>query len=83
MRSEGAKSAEELQPDLSTGRCEGNDDGDGNENDKKAIDLISKTTTLRAFLCISLPSLHDYVNTRQQPSFPFPELLYSPLKFNS
>ena len=73
MRSEG-RSAEELQPDLSTGRSEGNDDGDGNENGKKAIDLISKTTTLHAFLCISLPSLHDYVTTRQQPSFSFPEL---------
>ena len=50
------------------------DDGDSNENGKKAIDLISKTTTLHAFLCISLPSLHDYVTTRQQPSFSFPEL---------
>ena len=40
-----------------------NDDGDGNENGKKAIGLISKTTTLHvhhAFLYISLPSLHDY-----------------------
>ena len=41
-----------------------NDDGDGNENGKKAIGLNSgKTTTLHvhhAFLYISLPSLHDY-----------------------
>ena len=37
--------------------------GDGNENFKKAIGLISKTTILHvhhAFLYISLPSLHDY-----------------------
>ena len=40
-----------------------NDDGDGNENDKKAIGLISKTTTLQvhcAFCKFSFPSLHDY-----------------------
>ena len=41
-----------------------NDDGDGNENGKKAIGLNSgKTTTLHvhhAFLYASLPSLHDY-----------------------
>ena len=40
-----------------------NDDGDGNEDVKKAIGLLSKTTTLHvhhAFLYISLPSLHDY-----------------------
>ena len=39
-----------------------NDDGNGNENGKKAIGLISKTTTLlvqHAFLYISLPFLHD------------------------
>ena len=39
------------------------DDGDGNENAKKAIGLITKTTILHihhAFLYISLPSLHDY-----------------------
>ena len=41
------------------------DDGDGNENGKKAIglDMTSKTTTLHvhhSFLYISLPSLHDY-----------------------
>ena len=43
-----------------------NDDGDGNENGKKAIGLIKKkttTTTLHlhhALLYISLPSFHDY-----------------------
>ena len=40
-----------------------NDDGDGNEDVKKAIGLLRKTTTLHvhhAFLYISLPSLHDY-----------------------
>ena len=40
-----------------------NDDGDGNENGKKTIGSISKTTTLHVhhtFLYISLPSLHDY-----------------------
>ena len=40
-----------------------NDDGDGNENHKKAIGLISKTVTLHvhlAFLYISLTLLHDY-----------------------
>ena len=40
-----------------------NDDGDGNENVKKAIGLLSKTTSLHvhhAFLYISLPLQHDY-----------------------
>ena len=40
-----------------------NDDGEGNENAKKAIGLLSKTTTLHVnhtFLYISLLSLHDY-----------------------
>ena len=40
-----------------------NDEGDGNENDKKAIGLISKTTTLHvhcAFCKFSFQSLHDY-----------------------
>ena len=40
-----------------------NDDGDGNEDVKKAIGLLRKTTTLHvhhAFLYISLPSFHDY-----------------------
>ena len=45
---------------LGTLRCH---DGDDNENVKKAIGWISKTTTLHvhlAFLYISLPSLRDY-----------------------
>ena len=49
-----------------------NDDGDGNENVKKAIGLLSKTTTLHvhhAFLYISLPLLHDY--DVKMPSFTF------------
>ena len=40
-----------------------NEDVDGKEDVKKAIGLLSKTTTLyvhHAFLYISLPSLHDY-----------------------
>ena len=40
-----------------------NDDGDGNEDVKKAIGSLRKTTTLHvhhAFLYISLPSFHDY-----------------------
>ena len=40
-----------------------NDYGDGNENDKKAIGLIRKTTTLHvhcAFCTFSFQSLHDY-----------------------
>ena len=39
-----------------------NDHSDGNENVKKVIGLLSKTTTLHVqhtFLYISLPSLHD------------------------
>ena len=39
-----------------------NDDGDGNEDVKKAIGLLSKTTTLHVhhtFSYISSPSLHD------------------------
>ena len=43
--------------------CLRNDYGDGNENDKKAIGLISKTTTLHvhcAFCKFSFPSLHGY-----------------------
>ena len=38
------------------------DDGDGNEDVKKAIGLITKTTILHvhhALMYISLPSLHD------------------------
>ena len=48
------------------------EDGDGNENIKKAKGLITKTTTLHvhhAFLNISLPSLHDYDVT--MPNFTF------------
>ena len=40
-----------------------NDEGDGNEDVKKAIGLLRKTTTLHvhhAFLYTSSPSLHDY-----------------------
>ena len=40
-----------------------NDDGNNNENVKKAIGLFHKTTTLHvhhSFLYISLPSLHNY-----------------------
>ena len=40
-----------------------NDDGDGNENVKKAIGLLRKTTSSHvhhAFLYISLPLLHNY-----------------------
>ena len=40
-----------------------NDDGDGNENVKEAVGLLSKTTSLHvhhAFLCITLPLLHNY-----------------------
>ena len=40
-----------------------NDDGDGNQDVKKAIGSLRKTTTLHmhhAFLYISLLSLHDY-----------------------
>ena len=42
---------------------DGDGDGDGNEDVKKAIGLLRKTTTLHvhhAFLYISLPYLHDY-----------------------
>ena len=49
-----------------------NDDGDGNKNVKKAISLLSKTTSLHvhyAFLYISLPVLHDY--DVKMPSFTF------------
>ena len=75
-----------------------NDDADGNENGKKGIGLISKTTTLHvhhAFLYISLPSLPDYnvkvpeftfCRGREHKTttfFSFPQLWYSPLEFNS
>ena len=54
---------------LGTVRCH---DGDDNENVKKAIGWISKTTTLHvhlAFLFISLPSLRDY--DEKMPKFTF------------
>ena len=46
--------------------------GDGNENVKKAMGLLSKTTSLHvyhAFLYISLPLLHE--NDVKMPSFLF------------
>ena len=46
--------------------------GDGDENIKKAIRLLSKTTSLHVrhtFLYISLPLLHDY--NMKMPSFTF------------
>ena len=49
-----------------------NDDEDGNENVKTAIGLSSKTTSLHvhhAFLCISLPLLHDF--DVKMPNFTF------------
>ena len=49
-----------------------NDDGDYNENVKKAMGLLSKTTSLHVhhtFLYISLPLLHDY--DVKMPSFTF------------
>ena len=48
------------------------DNSDGNENVKKAIGLLSKTTSLHvrhAFLYISLLLLHDY--DVKMPSFTF------------
>ena len=53
------------------GSCS-NEDGDGSENVKKAIGLLSKTTTLHvhhAFLYISLPPLQDY--NVKMPNFTF------------
>ena len=49
-----------------------NDDGDGDENIKKTIRLLSKTTSLHVrhtFLYISLPLLHNY--DMKMPSFTF------------
>ena len=49
-----------------------NDEGESSENVKKAIGLISKTTTLNVqhtFLYISLPSQHDY--SVKMPNFTF------------
>ena len=76
-----------------------NDDGDGNENVKKAIGLLSKTTSLHvhhAFLYISLPLLHDYdvkmprvsrfmedVNKRRQTFLSLSKLECGPKEINS
>ena len=72
-----------------------NDDAYGDENGKKAKGLISKTTTLHAFLYLSLPSLPDYNvkvpeftfgpgrEHKTTTFFSFPGLWYSPLEFNS
>ena len=49
-----------------------NDNSDGNENVKKAIGLLSRTTSLHmhhTFLYISSPLLHDY--NMKMPSFTF------------
>ena len=48
-----------------------NNNGDGNENVKKATGILSKTTTRVSyfFLYISLPSLHDY--DEKMPNFTF------------
>ena len=73
------------------------DDEDGSENVKKAIGLLSKTTTLHVhhgFLYIALSSLHDYNvkvpnftfcrgHERRRLYFSFLELWYSLLEFNS
>ena len=74
-----------------------NEDGDGNEDVKKAIGLLRKTTTLHvqhAFLYISLPSLHDYdvkmpnckfyfINKRRRISFSLSKLECGPQEINS
>ena len=75
-----------------------NEDGDGNEDVKKAIGLLRKTTTLHvyhAFLYISLPSLHDYdvkmpnckftedVNKRRRISFSLSKVECGPQGNNS
>ena len=54
------------------GRGLRSNDADGNENVKKTIGLISKTTTLHVhhtFLYISFPFLHDY--DVKMPNFAF------------
>ena len=75
-----------------------NDDGDGNENGKKynrfvlAKHQLARTSHV---FYISVHSLNDFdvklpkftycggVNRTQRLSFPFPELPYTPLEFNS
>ena len=72
-----------------------NDDGDGNENDKKAIakqqlctcitlfcTFLSRRCTTTTWKCLISRFVEDG-NTRQQLSFSFPELWYSLLEFNS
>ena len=75
-----------------------NDDGDGNENGKKANMFRSTKqqlcTYITRFFCISLLSLHDYNvkvpnftfcrgrERRRRLSFSFPELWYSLLEFH-
>ena len=75
-----------------------NDDSDGNQDVKKAIALLRKTTTLHvhhAFLYISSRSLHDYdvkcliasfmedVNKRGRISFSLSKLECGPQEINS
>ena len=75
-----------------------NDGGDGNEDVKKAIGLLSKTTSLHvhhAFLYVSLPSLHDCnvkmpnckfmkdANKRRRISFSLSKLECGPQEINS
>ena len=72
-----------------------NDDGDGNDNDKKAIGLDKPNnnfarasrffvhfSTVVARNCLISRFVEDG-NKRQKLSFSFPELWCSPLEFNS
>ena len=76
-----------------------NDNGDGNKNGKKAIcsdwqkqqfctyitlfcSFPCRRCTTMTWNCLISRFVED-VNTRQQPSFAFPELWYSPLESNS
>ena len=76
-----------------------NDDGDVNENGKKAIGLDWQNNNFArasgffcTFLCshcttttwkCQISRFMEYVKTRQRLSFPFPELRYSLSEFNS
>ena len=76
-----------------------NDNGDGNENGKKAVgsdwqkqQFCTYITLFCSFLCHGcttttwkclISRFVEDVNTRQQPSFALPELWYSPLESNS
>ena len=76
-----------------------NDDGDLNENGKKAIGLDWQDNNFArvsrffcTFLCrhctttmwtVLIPPFLEYVNTRPRLSFSFPELRYNLLEFNS